>query len=346
MPKSVLFHLTRSRCNTRFGRANQTLVALLLSGVLQIVAGCRDSTAPDQATRVVWTTFATLNVGGPGSNAGSLIGIWGASARDIWVVGTDGLIRHYDGTTWSAQASGTSSLGAVWGSSATDVWAAGYETILHYDGTNWSVSHASSLAHFSGVWGSSPSDVRAVGFSDSAHVGIVAHYDGTSWTTSYLTATDEPSAVWGASASDVWAVGTRGSYGAYFGLLMHNDGGSWSSAFPTVSPRLFGVWGSSRSFVVAAGINDLDGSGVVLAFDGSKWSTSWTGFPGVYVTSVNGTSTTNVWAAGSIILHFGGRHWSAVPSPTAGALYGVWTNSASHVWVVGGNRVYLGSLPQ
>ena len=52
-------------------------------------------------------------------------------------------ILHYDGNTWSAQASGATGgafgLFGVWGSSATDVFAVGglfEETILHYDGSD------------------------------------------------------------------------------------------------------------------------------------------------------------------------------------------------------------------
>ncbi len=65
--------------------------------------------------------------------------VWGSSATDVFAVGLGGRILHYDGNTWSAQASGRAVwLKGVWGSSATDVFAVGEDsTILHYDGSDW-----------------------------------------------------------------------------------------------------------------------------------------------------------------------------------------------------------------
>jgi len=62
-----------------------------------------------------------------------LKGIWGSSATDVFAVGKDGIILHYDGSNWSDISSGKG-LWDVWGSSNTDVFAVGeYGTILHYD---------------------------------------------------------------------------------------------------------------------------------------------------------------------------------------------------------------------
>jgi hypothetical protein len=64
-------------------------------------------------------------------------GIWGSSGSDVFVVGTNGSIRHYEGSTWSPMSSGTTNrLNSVWGCSSNDVFAVGENgTILHYDGT-------------------------------------------------------------------------------------------------------------------------------------------------------------------------------------------------------------------
>lgn len=70
--------------------------------------------------------------------------VWGSSSSDVFAVGVDGIILHYDGSAWSVMNSGTSDeLYGVWGSSSTDVFAVGaygymgqllYGTILHYKG--------------------------------------------------------------------------------------------------------------------------------------------------------------------------------------------------------------------
>lgn len=58
----------------------------------------------------------------------------------------------------------TRTLQSVWGSSGSDVFAVGRNgTILHYNGTSWSPMKSSTTQWLHGVWGSSGSDVFAVG---------------------------------------------------------------------------------------------------------------------------------------------------------------------------------------
>ena len=336
---------------------NQRLVTLLLCAVLQTLSSCGDSTAPDPAGRVVWTSVATLPVEARG---GRLSQIWGSSPTDIWVVGSPTGLYHYDGTAWSPVAiAGTPYISYIWGRSATDLWAVGSTatatypnyigTILHYDGTNWStVSSVSTTDLFRSVWASSGSNVL-VGAWSPADVSRVAHYDGTSWSNSYQAHASSLVTIWGASPSDVWAIGFIGQTGgSYSGSIMHYDGASWSAVVPTVSRGLFGLWGFSSSFVVAVGRDEYDGSGIALTYDGKNWSTSWTGNASTSVVSVWGTSETNVWAVGEIVLHFDGKRWSTVSGPSSDPpifLNGVWTSSPGDVWAVGWNQVYHGVIP-
>jgi hypothetical protein len=325
--------------------AKQELLPVLAVAALPILIGCGDSTAPDPALNTVWTSVATLNVSGRG---GSLAGIWGSGPNDIWVVGGDGTLHHYNGTTWSVEATGSTVVRAVWARSPTDVWAVGSgETILHYDGTKWStMSTSSSSDSFNSVWTGSASDVWAGRGADPVtSVGATVHYDGSSVSESYVALASSSIAVWGASPSDVWAVGFAGRTGSiHSGSITHYDGSSWSSAVPTVSRMLVGIWGSSGSFIVAVGGDYVDGTGVVLTYDGKDWSTSWTGAGLSGLVSVWGTSATNVWAVGDVVLHFDGKRWSTVPSPTTATVRGVWTSSPGDVWAVAGNEVFHGAL--
>ena len=91
--------------------------------------------------------------------------IWavGGSAA---VNGAGGIILHYNGTAWSPAASGTTrDLYGVWGASASDVWAVGsFGTILHFDGTSWTAGTSSGITLFLGsLWGSSATDIWIVG---------------------------------------------------------------------------------------------------------------------------------------------------------------------------------------
>jgi hypothetical protein len=52
--------------------------------------------------------------------------VWGSGAADVWAVGSNGTVTHWNGSTWNAVSSGTSaSFNGVWGSGAADIWAVG-----------------------------------------------------------------------------------------------------------------------------------------------------------------------------------------------------------------------------
>lgn len=66
-------------------------------------------------------------------SAQGLNGVWGASATDVFAVGENGTILHYDGVTWLLPTSGTTErLHAVWGSSGTDVFVVGGGGVIRH----------------------------------------------------------------------------------------------------------------------------------------------------------------------------------------------------------------------
>ena len=104
-----------------------------------------------------------------------LISIWGHTSSDIFAVGRQGTIVHYNGSNWQSMNSGTTNdLWSIWGSSGSDVFVAGAKgTILHYDGVSWMTMVSPTTTHFLlGVWGSSDSDVFVVGYPS----GVILHY--------------------------------------------------------------------------------------------------------------------------------------------------------------------------
>jgi len=124
---------------------------------------------PASAQEPDWTWQNSLPQGD------GLAGVWGSSGSDVFAVGWDGTILHYDGSSWSSMSSGTSNgLAEVWGSSGSDVFAVGsWGTIVHYDGSSWSSMSSDTSHRLEGVWGSSGSDVFAVG-----NYGTILHYSG------------------------------------------------------------------------------------------------------------------------------------------------------------------------
>jgi len=129
----------------------------------------------------VWTAPAALGA--------ALLGTWGSSSTDLWVVGEytarepppHSFIAHWDGTSLG-QRSGLSSgfLNGVWGTGADDVWAVG-ETVWHWDGSVWSeytpVDSDYSTANLSAVWQDYFGESWAVGSPDT-----ILHHQLTGWT--------------------------------------------------------------------------------------------------------------------------------------------------------------------
>ena len=151
-----------------------------------------------------------------------LAGIWGSSVADIFAVGSNGTVLHYDGSAWTEMESGTSEfLNNVWGSSGTDVFAVGFNgTILHYNGNNWSYMTSGITRNLMGVWGSSGTDVFAVG-----NLGTILYYDGNTWFDMRQDTKDQLRSVWGSSGTDVFVSGGYGS-------ILNYNGSAWSFMRP------------------------------------------------------------------------------------------------------------------
>lgn len=148
------------------------------------------------------TTFST-----------NALGVWGSAANDVWAVGLDGFMSHYDGQTWTKIPAVVSNrLDGVWGSSKSDVWAVGATTILHFNGSIWSEAvNDPSLALYA-VWGTSKTDVFAGGLSLSTGDGIILHYDGAAWTPMAIPQVKASlQGLWGSAPGNVWAVGSSGT---------------------------------------------------------------------------------------------------------------------------------------
>lgn len=72
---------------------------------------------------------------------GALYGVWGTSTTNVYTVGANGRIFHFDGTSWTPMSSPTGArISHLAGSGANDIWAAADTVILHFDGTAWKKS--------------------------------------------------------------------------------------------------------------------------------------------------------------------------------------------------------------
>ena len=265
--------------------------------------------------------------------------IWAGSASDVFVVGGGGTIRHFNGSSWELQNSGTTNdLHVIWGSSSTDVYTGGTGgTILHYDGASWSpVAGTPSDAIYS-IWASSPSDVFAVGPAG------LWHSDGSVWTKQI--ATSSPGncplrAVWGSSDHDVWAIGH---------YLLHYDGMTWGSVPAVLCSygSTTGIWGNGPTDLYIVGTNiSFDGCtrgggcpyvGFISHYDGANWHNRLNsreyagGFSGVWAAS---SAEVVVVGGNGLILHSDGTRWRREDSKTTQAIVAVSGSSARDVWAI------------
>jgi hypothetical protein len=181
-------------------------------------------------------------------------------------------------------------------------------------------------------------------------------------------------AVAAVSAKNVWAVGCSGTCHGRDSLILHWNGEKWSKvASPDPGAgldELTGVSAVSASNVWAVGYacsvaNCGDGNvfrTLVMHWNGKKWSTVASPDPSTVsnlLYGVTAVSATDVWAAGSatpdvsthpatsLVLHWNGKVWSRVHSPTASGasttLYGISAGSATDVWAVGNACIGCGA---
>ena len=159
--------------------------------------------------------------------AGTVFGIWGASADDVWAVGgagstpTGGFIWHYDGKAWAphpaapADLADTTTVFKAWGASADDIWFVGTGgLVLHFDGktmTKVAVPTDQTLFTVSGT----DSRAYAVGAD-----GVILENAGAGWLDA---APDNQQQMNGIAArgESAFAVGI-------FGGVMQRTAGQWA----------------------------------------------------------------------------------------------------------------------
>jgi hypothetical protein len=258
--------------------------------------------------------------------------VWGSSGSDVFVVGDNGTVVHFDGTAWSVMTTGvTASLRTVWGTSSSNVYAAGIGgQIIRYDGTSWQIVSAPwPPTNFTGIWGSSASKIY---FSASEiwmpHDRTIDFYiyefDGTSFQKTWHLTT-WVYGLWGTSGTNVYAASPGGL--AYDGSSWNGMNAPWGWSY--------GIWGRSGSDIYLTG-----SMGNILHFDGTSWSAESTGTNDWYRSVSGGSSfAIAVGNLGAAAIH-DGTSWSPLVTGTTNALYGVWAGSGA-IYAVGMNGTVL-----
>jgi hypothetical protein len=273
---------------------------------------------------------------------GSYPSIWGSSASDVWAVGSNGQMMHFDGASFTPSNGPHNARLLGINGAGSDAWiVGGGATFLHRTAaTTWE-----QVVNVTSVTRKNLVDVSAISADEAWAVGSTAvHRTAQGW--AVANALDDGGVIDdytlnGVSAlagNDVWASGTGGAF--------HWDGGKWSRKSNTADGGTLG------SFREISATNPTD----VWAVDGNSvyhWSgASWSLVP---VTQADGgaisapfyftivaRSSTDVWAAGPFtVVHYDGAHWSKVNEADAGAVVngpiaGLAAPAANDVWAVTG----------
>ena len=97
--------------------------------------------ATDAGLRVVTLPLADRAEGIPSKQLvpGSFYAIAAAATDDAFASGADGAILHFDGSSWTHQASGVKGdMRGLAVAARDDAWASNGDVLLHYDGVRWS----------------------------------------------------------------------------------------------------------------------------------------------------------------------------------------------------------------
>jgi hypothetical protein len=227
----------------------------------------------------------------------------------------------------------------------------------------WSQDSSVSVPYpgqFYGVAATSAGNAWAVGYEPG--LAMIQRWNGKVWK-AVPTVTLGPGdgnfyGVAATSASNAWAVGYYPGEDSSGTFIAHWNGKTWKWV-PSPDPGpdgsiLQGVAAISAKSAWAVGETGGEKT-VILRWNGKTWKRVPSPSPGPlgnFLYGVTATSATNAWAVGysaitgprltTLILHWNGKTWTRVPSPSPTVsleLYGVTATSASNAWAVGFKNV-------
>ncbi|MBA3455836.1 MAG: hypothetical protein H0T42_22255 [Deltaproteobacteria bacterium] len=221
----------------------------------------------------------------------------------------NGVIAHYDGTTWTSWREPQNVYNAIASSAPNDAWVSGADGHMrHFDGVGWTAttyigatpqgtSAVSGLISFNGI------EVVAV-----STLKLAYRYRGQAFGRVQPLPFVDPLAasinlaMWSTSAVNVWVATAKGE-------VFHFDGTDWSLSLlidPTGAVLASSIWGTSASDVWV-GTN----GGRVFQFDGVTWTPHDVAGFGLPVTKVWGAGPGDVWAFSvSGAFHWTGTTWT------------------------------------
>jgi hypothetical protein len=261
----------------------------------------------------------------------ALRGIWGSAKDDIWVVGNEGVMLHYDGKSWQSKQSGTSNdLTNLSGTAPDDVWAVGSNgVIMHFDGRAWTlIDGGNEDLLLLTVLARSRSEVWVGGVGNEA--GFVRRYqDGKVAETEAIPGCTGIWRSWPVADDDIWFVGSDRQAKSF---AMHRAQGAYAHR-PLDAGPLRAVFGAASDDVWIAAYD-----GPLHHWDGAHWQDT-TPEAGAHWLGMWGTAKDDIWVFGlaGVVYHYDGKRWTKVPNPSNEVLWSAWGATRDDVWFVGKN---------
>jgi hypothetical protein len=284
-----------------------------------------------------------------------LNGVAAVSTNDVWAVGasfpdsgfepiinTGGisptfkpLIEHWDGKKWQVVPSaniarGYGSLSAITAISQHDIWAVGafydakaeatiHPLLEHWDGISWHViappgGDTASMGILNDVTAISANDVWVAGHvsvTDSKpSQGLIMHWDGHQWNTETSPMAYQISNISVLSAHDIWIDGMDLASNNYNLLVEHWDGKKWSTV------------GVPSQFLNSNALISNTTLNVTAVADNDVWAV--------------GNTRKNGIVSQTLILHWNGKSWQHVPTPTLQSFSAATDDAAAKAVAYGG----------
>jgi hypothetical protein len=306
---------------------------------LSLEFGCNKDPASPSQKNLRELTWRVDTLAYPGSFQTLLSDIWGSSAKDVYVVGSNsnnrGLMWHFDGKSWTDVKLGVTQGGTIvgaidlrdiYGFGANDIWAVGdhirnnpnpppnfldSSLLIHFDGGQWREIPTPEGRSLTAIWGRSFNDLCIAGLN-----GTLFHYDGAAVKKDSIPLAIPKDAdpfynvlsITGNAAGEVYMLLADFGGNRYFLLGRQNE--RW-----VVLDSTF-FFASSKLWMSSAGTLYVSGQSVYKRQEGT-WNKILDGFNTLYSIGIHGTDDNNIFVVGrsnvepypGAIYHYNGNDW-------------------------------------
>ncbi|MBN1607411.1 MAG: hypothetical protein JW940_12305 [Polyangiaceae bacterium] len=208
----------------------------------------------------------------------NLNALWGSAADDIWAVGDEGVLLHFDGEWARVElAEDLPNLRAIHGRSATDVWAVGDGgAVLRWNGSRWNRIESPTTQNLRSVRAVSKDEVWVGG-----PVGGILEWDGTRLRERSISAAPLViDRLWHSNGGPVWALADYEvdctdweddeQWGTVATYVLRKERNGWVERFVSAGgTRVATMFGLAEDDIWFLGYEDFEGWG--------SWAYRWDG---------------------------------------------------------------------